>query len=77
MPVTRSARTIAAGLAFAEGPRWHEGRLWFSDMGTKGVAAVDADGPPRAAGPLRLPMHADAATLGSVTTGTDLLVAIT
>ena len=25
-------RTIAGGLAFAEGPRWHDGALWWSDM---------------------------------------------
>lgn len=37
-------RTIAAGLAFAEGPRWHDGRLWFSDMGAGAVLAVDPDG---------------------------------
>ncbi|HUZ44461.1 MAG TPA: SMP-30/gluconolactonase/LRE family protein [Acidimicrobiales bacterium] len=24
--------TLVDGLAFAEGPRWHEGSLWFSDM---------------------------------------------
>src|SRR5690348_1599030 len=23
---------VVDGLAFGEGPRWHEGRLWFSDM---------------------------------------------
>jgi sugar lactone lactonase YvrE len=32
------------GLGFAEGPRWHEERLFFSDMGTKQVLAVDLDG---------------------------------
>jgi sugar lactone lactonase YvrE len=42
--VTRDVRTIAAGLAFAEGPRWHDGRLWFSDMGAGVVLAVDPDG---------------------------------
>jgi len=42
--VTRPTRTIAAGLAFAEGPRWHDGRLWFSDMGAGVVLAVDPDG---------------------------------
>ena len=25
-------RTLVDGLAFAEGPRWHDGALWFSDM---------------------------------------------
>ncbi len=31
-------------LAFAEGPRWHEGRLWISDMYSKQVLAIDSDG---------------------------------
>ena len=33
-----------AGLVFGEQPRWHEGRLWFSDWGTNEVIAVDPDG---------------------------------
>ena len=32
------------GLAFAEGPRWHEGRLWFSDMHSRVVQTVDLAG---------------------------------
>lgn len=36
--------TILEGLAFPEGPRWHEGRLWFSDMHAHEVVAVDAAG---------------------------------
>jgi sugar lactone lactonase YvrE len=35
---------VLADLAFAEGPRWHEGRLWFSDMHDHRVAAVDLAG---------------------------------
>jgi sugar lactone lactonase YvrE len=35
---------VLADLAFAEGPRWHEGRLWFSDMHDHRVAAVDLGG---------------------------------
>jgi sugar lactone lactonase YvrE len=26
------SEVVLEGLAFGEGPRWHEGRLWFSDM---------------------------------------------
>jgi sugar lactone lactonase YvrE len=37
-------RTLVSGLAMGESPRWHDGRLWFSDMGTKVVTAVDLDG---------------------------------
>lgn len=32
------------GLAFGEGPRWHEDRLWFSDMHKDRVEAVGLDG---------------------------------
>jgi len=32
------------GLRFPEGPRWHEGRFWFSDMHAKQVIAVDENG---------------------------------
>jgi sugar lactone lactonase YvrE len=31
-------------LVFGEQPRWHEGRLWFSDWGTREVIAVDPAG---------------------------------
>lgn len=31
-------------LCFPEGPRWHDGRLWFSDMHGQEVVAVDLDG---------------------------------
>jgi len=32
------------GRVFGEQPRWHEGRLWFSDWGTQEVIAVDLQG---------------------------------
>lgn len=32
------------GLLFPEGPRWHDNRLWFSDMHAHEVVAVDMDG---------------------------------
>src|SRR5205807_2554757 len=32
------------GLAFGEGPRWHDGRLWFSDFYRHAVFAADEDG---------------------------------
>jgi sugar lactone lactonase YvrE len=37
-------KTLMAGLAFGESPRWHDDRLWFSDMGAHQVVAVDLDG---------------------------------
>jgi sugar lactone lactonase YvrE len=36
--------TLIGGLSFAEGPRWHEGRLYFSDMYAHRVVAVGMDG---------------------------------
>ena len=35
---------LVDGLAFPEGPRWHDGRLWFSDMHFHRVVAVDMQG---------------------------------
>jgi sugar lactone lactonase YvrE len=32
---------VLDGLAFPEGPRWHDGRLWFSDMHAHEVLALD------------------------------------
>lgn len=36
--------TLLDGLCFGEGPRWHEGRLWLSDMHAHQVLAVSEDG---------------------------------
>jgi sugar lactone lactonase YvrE len=36
--------TLLDGLMFGEQPRWHDGRLWFSDWGTQEVIAVDLKG---------------------------------
>jgi sugar lactone lactonase YvrE len=35
---------ISTGLAFGESPRWHQGRLWFSDFGAQEVWACDLEG---------------------------------
>jgi sugar lactone lactonase YvrE len=34
-------KTLLTGLAMGESPRWHAGRLWFSDWGAQEVVAVD------------------------------------
>ena len=36
--------TLLVGLAYGESPRWHDGRLWFSDFGAQEVVAVDLSG---------------------------------
>jgi sugar lactone lactonase YvrE len=38
------AQTLLTGLAMGESPRWHEGRLWFSDWGAQEIIAVDLNG---------------------------------
>ena len=35
---------IREGLSFGEGPRWHEGRLWFADFYRHGVYSMASDG---------------------------------
>ena len=42
--MARDGRLILDNLVFPEGPRWFEGRLWFSDMHAHEVVAVTADG---------------------------------
>jgi sugar lactone lactonase YvrE len=37
-------RTLMTGIAFGESPRWHDGRLWFSDWGAEELIAVDLEG---------------------------------
>jgi sugar lactone lactonase YvrE len=36
--------TIRSGLSFAEGARWHNQRLWFSDLYTHQVETIDLSG---------------------------------
>ena len=36
--------TLVTGIVFGESPRWHDGRLWFSDWGTQEIIAVDPEG---------------------------------
>jgi sugar lactone lactonase YvrE len=40
----RTPSVLASGLAFGEGPRWHAGRLWLSDMHDFQVLTVDLAG---------------------------------
>lgn len=37
-------KILLDGILFGEQPRWHEGRLWFSDWGTRELIAVDLEG---------------------------------
>ena len=38
------AHTLTDGLYFGEGPRWHNGRLWFSDFYDHAVKSMDTAG---------------------------------
>ena len=40
----KEPRELLTGLAMGESPRWHEGRLWFSNWGAQEIIAVDLDG---------------------------------
>ena len=40
----RTLALLAEGFAFLEGPRWHEGKLWVSDMHDDRVLTVDLAG---------------------------------
>jgi sugar lactone lactonase YvrE len=42
--MTRETTVLLDGLVFPEGPRWHDDKLWFSDMHAHRVMTVDLDG---------------------------------
>jgi sugar lactone lactonase YvrE len=41
---TLRSSVLAGGFVYGESPRWHDDRLWFSDMHGGGVKTVDAAG---------------------------------
>ena len=43
----RTLKVLLDGLAFPEGPRWHDGKFFFSDMHAHQVLAVDMAGKSR------------------------------
>jgi len=42
--MSHDTKILLEGLQFPEGPRWHEDKLWFSDMRECHVMTVDLDG---------------------------------
>ncbi len=40
----RTTHVLAEGIYFGEGPRWHDGRLWFSDFYAHAVKSVSLAG---------------------------------
>lgn len=41
---TLESTVLVEGLTYGEGPRWHHGLLWFSDMHADAVRTLDSDG---------------------------------
>jgi sugar lactone lactonase YvrE len=44
MTVASRTADLMDGIVFGESPRWHDGRLWFSDWGANQVIALGIDG---------------------------------
>jgi len=44
MFMSREVRLLVDGIYFGEAPRWHEGRLWFSDFYAHAVKSVSPSG---------------------------------
>jgi sugar lactone lactonase YvrE len=42
--MTRTAEVLTEGVYFGEGPRWRDGRLWFSDFHAHAVMSVSPSG---------------------------------
>ena len=41
---SHEVRVLMRDIGMGESPRWHDGRLWFSNWGTDQIVAVDLDG---------------------------------
>jgi len=59
--LSRNAAVLADNFTFTEAPRWHDGRLWFSDFYDHAVKTItatgDVDWPGAPAKPTPLPPH--------------------
>ena len=42
--MSRAARVLCEGIYFGEGPRWRDGRLWFSDFFAQAVKSTSLNG---------------------------------
>ena len=69
----RATRVLAEGIYFGEGPRWRDGRLWFSDFYVHAVKSVSL------AGDLRIEFEIDdrPSGLGWAPDGSMLIVSMT
>lgn len=71
--MSRIAHVLCEGIYFGEGPRWREGRLWFSDFFAKAVKSASP------AGDIRIECELDDAPsgLGWMPDGSMLIVSMT
>jgi len=69
----RATRVLCGGIYYGEGPRWRDGRLWFSDFFAHAVYSVSL------AGDLRTEVKIDdqASGLGWMPDGSLLVVSMT
>jgi sugar lactone lactonase YvrE len=72
--VDPTVRLLADDLCFGEGPRWHDGRLWFSDFYDHAVKAVDSGGNVEVV--VQLDAHAQPSGLGWLPNGELLVVSM-
>jgi sugar lactone lactonase YvrE len=68
-----AVRTVLDGLYFGEGPRWHDGALWFSDMHDHRVVRTALDG---TASTIATVVHDEPSGLGWLPDGRLLVVAM-
>lgn len=69
----KTTTIIHTGLQFGEGPRWHDGKLWFSDFFRHGVFTLDSEGNEERV----LTVEAQPSGLGWLPTGDMLVVSMT
>ncbi len=71
--MSRSTQVLADGIYFGEGPRWHDGRLWFSDFYAHAVKSVSLLGDVR----VEVQMDDRPSGLGWMPDGSMLIVSMT
>jgi sugar lactone lactonase YvrE len=71
--MARAIRVLAAGIYFGEGPRWRDGRLWFSDFYAHAVKSVSLTGDLR----IEFDIDDQPSGLGWMPDGTMLVVSMT
>jgi len=71
--MARQAKVLTGGISFGEGPRWRDGRLWFSDFYDHAVKSVSADGEVR----VELELDDQPSGLGWMPDGDLLVVSMT